>query len=192
MIQSEIVPLVFLAFFVLLILFIVFASKNKKLMNQVKENTKKQDLVAKHYPDYDLALRFGFIAPIMSGNMLALQDYGLTGGLVVLGLTLFLIPLLYMASLFLQEQARLREAEGDEGYKVNVKLIKTHYYMDYNAYLFVACFGGSFLGIYLYDFGVLQAITFGSLILLLFTPLDRWAHLKLLKKSKLKEQKQNE
>ena len=192
MTQIEIVPLAFLAFSVLLILFIVFASKNKKLMNQAKENTKKQKLVAKHYPTYDFALRYGFIVPIAFGSPLALQTYGLTGGFVVLGLILFLLPLLHMASLFLQEQSRLREAEGDEGYKVRLKLIKKHNSVDYFGYLFFACFGGAFLGIYLGDFGIRQAITFGSLVFLLFTPLDHWVHLKLIKKSKLREQKQNE
>lgn len=192
MTQIEIMPLAFLAFFILLILSIVFASKNKKLMNQVKENTKKQKLVAKHYPTYDFALRYGFLVPIIIGGPLVLQTYGLTGGFVVLGLILFLLPLLHMASLFLQKQARLREAEGDEGYKVWLKHIKKHNSVDYFAYLFIASLGGGFLGIYLYDFGILQAITIGSLVFLLFTPLDHWVHLKLLKKSKLREQKQNE
>ena len=192
MTQIEIVPLAFLAFFVLLILFIILASKNKKLMNQAKENTKKQKLVAKHYPTYNFALRYGFIVPISFGSPLALQTYGLTGGFVVLGLILFLLPLLHMASLFLQKKAKLKEAEGDKGHKANIKLIKTHYPMDYNAYLFIASLGSGFLGIYLYDFGILQAITFGFLFLLLFTPLDHWVHHKFLKKSKLKDQKQNE
>jgi hypothetical protein len=192
MTQNEILHLAFVAFFVLLILSIVFASKNKKLMNQVKENTKKQKLVAKHYPTYDFALRYGSVVPIAFGTQLALQAYGWTGGFVVLGLILFLSPLLHMASLFLQEQARLREAEGDEGFKAKVKLIKKHNSVDYNAFIIVACFGGSFLGIYLHDFGILQAITFGSLTFLLFVPLEHWIHLKLLKKSKLREQKQNE
>ena len=96
-----------------------------------------------------------------------------------------------MASLFLQEQARLREAEGDEGFKAKVKLIKKHNSVDYNAFIIVACFGGSFLGIYLHDFGILQAITFGSLSILLFTPLDHWVHNKLFEKSKLKDQATN-
>ena len=192
MTQNEILPLAFVAFFVLLILFIVFASKNKKLMEQAKQNTKKQKLVAKHYPTYDFALRYGFIGPIIFGGPLAHSTYGLTGGLVVLGLILFLIPLLHMASLFLQEQARLREAKGDEGYKAQVNLIKKHNSVDYYAFIFFASFGGSFLGMYLYDFGIFHAITFGSLSVLLFTPLDHWAHLQLLKKSKLREQKQNE
>jgi cbb3-type cytochrome oxidase subunit 3 len=43
MTQSEIFTLAIVAFFVLLILSIVFASRNKKLMNQAKENTKKQN-----------------------------------------------------------------------------------------------------------------------------------------------------
>ena len=192
MMQSEVVPIIFMALFVLLIIFIVFASKNKKLMNQAKENTKKQKLVAKYYPTYDFALRYGFVVPITFGGPLVFQTYGLTGGFVVLGLILFLLPLLHMASLFLQEQARLREAEGDEGYKAQVKLIKKHNSVDYFAFIFFASFGGSFLGIYLSDFGIFHAITFGSLSLLLFTPLDHWVHLQLLKKSKLREQKQNE
>ena len=192
MTQKEIFTLAIVAFFILLILSIVFASKNKKLMNQAKQNTKKQKLVAKHYPTYDFALRYGFVVPITFGGPLVLQTYGLTGGFVVLGLILFLLPLLHMASLFLQKQSRLREAEGDEGYKAKVKLIKTHYPMDYNAYLFITYLGSGFLGFYLYDFGILHAITFGSLVLLLFTPLDHWVHHKFLKKSKLREQKQNE
>ena len=191
MTQSEIFTLAIAAFFVLLILSIVFASKNEKLMNQAKENTKKQKLVAKHYPAYDFALRYGFVVPITFGGPLALQTYGLTGGFVVLGLILFLLPLLHMASLFLQEQARLREAEGDEGYEAKVKLIKKHNSVDYFAYIFIASFGGVFLGT-LINFGILQAVTFISLTFLLFVPLDHWVHLKLLKKSKLREQKQNE
>ena len=192
MTQNEILPLAFVAFFVLLILFIIFASKNKKLMNQAKENTKKQKLVAKHYPTYDFALRYGFIGPIIFGGPLAHSTYGLTGGLVVLGLILFLIPLLHMASLFLQEQARLREAEGDEGYKVRVKLIKKHNFVDYFAYLFIVSFGGGLLGTYMGSSGIFQAIISISLFVLLFTPLDHWIHLHFLKKSKLREQKQNE
>ena len=190
MTQSEIFNLAIVAPSVLLILFIVFASKNKKLMDQAKENTKKQKLVAKHYPTYDFALRYGFIGPIIFGGPLAHSTYGLTGGLVVLGLILFLIPLLHMASLFLQEQARLREAEGDEGYKAQVNLIKKHNSVDYYAFIFIASSQGAFLGT-LSNFGLLQAVTFISLIFLLFVPLDHWVHLKLLKKSKLREQKQN-
>ncbi len=158
MTQNEIFALAFVAFFVLLILFIVFASKNKKLMDQAKQNTKKQKLVAKHYPTYDFALRYGFIGPIIFGGPLAHSTYGLTGGLVVLGLILFLIPLLHMASLFLQEQARLREAEGDEGYKVRVKLIKKHNSVDYFAYLFIVSFGGAFLGTYMGFSGIFQQL----------------------------------
>ena len=192
MTQKEIFTLAIVAFFVLLILFIIFASKNKKLMNQAKENTRKQKLVAKYYPTYDFALRYGFIGPIIFGGPLAMQTYGKTGGSVVLGLALLAIPFVVMAQLFLQEQARLREAEGDEGYKVRVKLIKKHNSVDYFAYLFIVSFGGAFLGTYVGFSGIFQAIIFISLFVLLFTPLDHWIHLHFLKKSKLKEQKQNE
>ena len=188
MTQNEILTLAIAAFFVLLILSIVFASKNKKLMNQAKLNTKKHDLVAKHYPTIDVALRFGFIGPIIFGNTRALQAYGKTGGVVVVGLALLAIAFVFMAQSFLEKKAKLREAEGDGGFKVRVKLIKKHCPTDYNAYMIIACFGGSFLGIYLYDFGILQAITIVSLVLLLFTPLDHWVHHKFFEKSKLKEQ----
>ena len=97
-----------------------------------------------------------------------------------------------MASLFLQEQARLREAEGDFIYKAQVKLIIKHNSVDYYAFIFFASFGGSFLGIYLYDFGIFSCnyiwISCSSFV----SPLDHWVHLQLLKKSKLREQKQNE
>ena len=192
MTQKEIFTLAIVAFFVLLILFIVFVSKNKKLMKQVKLNTKKQDLVAKHYPTIDVALRVGFIGPIIFGNSLVLQAYGKTGGLVVLGLALLAIPFVVMAQLFLQKKAMLRETEGDGGFKVRVKLIKKHYFVDYFAYLFIVSFGGAFLGIYMEFSGIFQALTFISLFVLLFTPLDHWIHLHFLKKSKLREQKQNE
>tara|TARA_B100000212_G_scaffold324306_1_gene285053 strand:+ start:9 stop:584 length:576 start_codon:yes stop_codon:yes gene_type:complete len=188
MTQKEIFTLAIAAFFVLLILSIIFASKNKRLMKQVKLNTKKQDLVAKHYPIIDVALRFGFIAPIIFGNTLALQTYGKTGGLVVMVLAFLAIAFVVMAHSFLHKKAIQREAEGDGGFKVRAKLIKTHYPSDYNTYTFIQICCGSFLGIYLYDFGIYQAITFGSLILLLLTPLDHWVHNKLFEKSKLKEQ----
>ena len=188
MTQKEIFTLAMVAFFVLLILFIVFASKNKKLMNKAKQNTIKQKLVAKHYPAYDFALRYGFIVPITFGGALALQTYGLTGGFVVLGLALLAIAFVFMAQLFLEKKAKLREAEGDGGFKVRVKLIKKHCPTDHNAYTIIACFGGSFLGVYLSDFGIYQAITFGSLSFILFAPLDHWVHHKFFEKSKLKEQ----
>ena len=188
MTQNEILTLVIAAFFVLLILSIVFASKNKKLMNQAKQNTKKQKLVAKHYPTIDVALRFGFIGPITFGGPLALQTHGLTGGFVVLGLALLAIAFVFMAQLFLEKKAKLREAEGDGGFKVRVKLIKKHCPTDYNAYTIIACFGGSFLGVYLSDFGIYQAITFGSFSFVLFAPLDHWVHHMFFEKSKLKEQ----
>lgn len=191
MTQNEILPLALAAFYVLLILSFVFASKNKRLMKQAKLNTKKQDLVAKHYPTIDVALRFGFIGPIMFGNTLALQAYGKTGGLVVLGLALLAIPFVVMAQLFLQKKAMLRETEGDGGFKVRAKLIKTHYPRDYNTYKFILICCGSFLGVYLSSFGIYQAITFGSLIFLLLTPLDYWVHNKLFEKSKLKDQATN-
>ena len=158
-------------------------------MNQAKENTKKQKLVAKHYPTYDFALRYGFVVPITFGGPLVFQTYGLTGGFVVLGLILFLLPLLHMASLFLLEQARLREAEGDEGYKAQVKLIKKQYSVDYFAFIFFASFGGSFLGIYLSDFGIFQL----HLDLSSFVYAGRsLGTSQASKKSKLREQKQNE
>ena len=100
--------------------------------------------------------------------------------------------LLILFIVFASKNKRLREAEGDEGYKVRVKLIKKHNFVDYFAYLFIVSFGGSFLGAYIGFLGIFQTIIIISLLVLLFTPLDHWIHLHFLKKSKLREQKQNE
>ena len=58
--------------------------------------------------------------------------------------------------------------------------------------LIIVSFGGSFLGAYIGFLGIFQTIIIISLLVLLFTPLDHWIHLHFLKKSKLREQKQNE
>ena len=49
MIQSEVVALCFAALFVLLIIFIIFASKNKKLKQWSKQNTKNQELILRNF-----------------------------------------------------------------------------------------------------------------------------------------------
>ena len=49
MTQSEVVALCFAALFVLLILFIIFASKNKKLKQWGKQNTKNQELILRNF-----------------------------------------------------------------------------------------------------------------------------------------------
>ena len=49
MTQSEIFALAIAAFFVLLIIFIVFASKNKKLKQWSKQNTKNQELILRNF-----------------------------------------------------------------------------------------------------------------------------------------------
>ena len=60
MTQKEIFTLAMVAFFVLLILFIIFASKNKKLKQWNKKNTKNQELILRNFgTDY-----WGFIVGI--------------------------------------------------------------------------------------------------------------------------------
>ena len=49
MTQSEVVALCFAALFVLLIIFIIFASKNKKLKQWSKQNTKNQELILRNF-----------------------------------------------------------------------------------------------------------------------------------------------
>ena len=49
MIQSEVVALCFAALYVLLIIFIIFASKNKKLKQWSKQNTKNQELILRNF-----------------------------------------------------------------------------------------------------------------------------------------------
>ena len=108
MTQSEIVPLAFLALFVLLIISIVFASKNKKLKNLAKKQNLDQKLLYKHYP----AL-FWFIvflpAPILVGSDFVVDAYGKTGVYVFFGLLLFLIVVFGKVGDMLLAKAKLKE-----------------------------------------------------------------------------------
>ena len=114
MIQSEVVALCFAALYVLLIIFIIFASKNKKLKQWSKQNTKNQELILRNFgTDY-----WGYMVGINFANVgLLILIHNILGNII-----LFLWPL----------------------------------------------------------------------VLILFSPINHWYYNKLLEKSKLKEQKQNE
>ena len=85
MTQSEVVALCFAALFVLLILFIIFASKNKKLKQWSKQNTKNQELILRNfgtdYWGYMIGMNFANV-----GLLILIED--------ILGIiVLFLWPL---------------------------------------------------------------------------------------------------
>ena len=108
MTQSEIFALAIATLFVLLILSIVFASKNEKLMNQAKKQSLDQRVLYKHYP----AL-FWFIVflptPIYFGSDFILDAYGKGGVYVFFGLLFFLIPVIGKVGDLLLKKAKLKE-----------------------------------------------------------------------------------
>ena len=108
MTQKEIFTLAIVAFFVLLIIFIVFASKNKKLKKLAKKQSLDQKVLYKHYP----AL-FWFIVflptPLYFASDFIVDAYGKGGVYVFFGLLLFLIPIIGKAEDLLLEKAKLKE-----------------------------------------------------------------------------------
>tara|TARA_B100000212_G_C27159290_1_gene440953 strand:- start:31 stop:375 length:345 start_codon:yes stop_codon:yes gene_type:complete len=114
MTQSEVFALYFAAIFVLLILFIIFASKNKKLKKRAKQNTKNQELILRNFgTDY-----WGYMIGVNFANVgLLILIHNILGNIV-----LFLWPLVLV--LFspinnwyynkLLEKSKLREKKQNE------------------------------------------------------------------------------
>ena len=94
--------------FVLLIIFIVFASKNKKLKKLAKKQSLDQKVLYKHYP----AL-FWFIVflptPLYFASDFIVDAYGKGGVYVFFGLLLFLIPVIGKVGDLLLKKAKLKE-----------------------------------------------------------------------------------
>ena len=113
MTQSEIFALAIAAFFVLLIIFIVFASKNKKLKKLAKKQSLDQRVLYKHYP----AL-FWFIVflptPLIVGSDFIVDAYGKGGLYVFFGLLLLLIPVIGKVGDLLLKKAKLKEQKQNE------------------------------------------------------------------------------
>jgi hypothetical protein len=186
MIQSEIAGLAFVVFWVLVIVFIVFASKNKKLKNLAIEKTYERKLVKKHYTYY-----FWFSPllpfPIIMGNQLVIDAFGKTGALYFLSLLFLLIPVMWKLEKALTEKAKQREAEGDEGYNANYKFIRKHCpqgYWIWSGFLVVVAV---LLGPYISKLGFYYFFTFVPLYLIGIVPLDYWIHRKLFEKAKQRE-----
>ena len=184
--QSEIVGLVFVAFFVLLILSIVFASKNKKLKNLAKQNHLDQKLLDKYYPNSFWFSTF-LAAPIIGGGNLVADAYGRTGSYVFIGLSLLLIPVINKVRGALVRKAKQKEAEGFEGYTADLKLIRTHYGQTFLAWVSFAALFGCLVGTYFIKISFHHFLTFVPIIFFGLIPLDFWVSRKLLEKAKLRE-----
>ena len=184
--QSEIVGLVFVAFFVLLILSIVFASKNKKLKNLAKQNHLDQKLLDKYYPNSFWFSTF-LAAPIIGGGNLVADAYGRTGSYVFIGLSLLLIPVINKVRGALVRKAKQKEAEGFEGYKADLKLIRTHYGGTFLAWISFTALFGYLVGTYFIKISLYHFLTFVPIIFFGLIPLDFWVSRKLLEKAKLRE-----
>ena len=113
MMRSEIVALTFAAFCVLLIVLIVFASKNKKLKLLAKLNTKNQEIILRNfgfiYWVYMLLINFANVALIFY-----LHD--VFGNIVFFALPILLILFHPIHSWFysnLLERAKIKEQAAD-------------------------------------------------------------------------------
>ena len=187
MTTMEIVTLGLVAFFVLLILFIVFASKNKKLKNLAKQNHLDQKLLDKYYPNLFWFSTF-LAAPIIGGGNLVADAYGRTGSYVFIGLSLLLISVINKVRGALVRKAKQKEAEGFEGYKADLKLIRTHYGRTFLAWVSFNSLFGYLVGTYFIKISLYHFLTFVPIIFFGLIPLDFWVSRKLLEKYKLKEQ----
>jgi len=187
MTTGEILTLGLVVFFVLFILFLVFASKNKNLKNLAKQNHLDQKLLDKYYPNLFWFSTF-LAAPIIGGGNLVADAYGRTGGFVFIGLSLLLIPVINKVRDALVRKAKQKEAEGFEGYKADLKLIRTYYGKTFLAWISLNGLFGYFIVTYFMEISFYHFLTFVPIIFFGFLPLDFWVSRKLLEKSKLKEQ----
>ena len=168
-------------------LLIVILATNKKVQKLAKEKTAERKLLTKHYYGYFwylILLPF----PIIAGSELVIGAYGKTGTQYFLGLLVLLFPVIWKLDKALIENAKQKEAKGDEGYKANYKFIKKHYPQSYLIWSGIVGGVGGLLGVYLSDLDFYYLLTFGPLYMLGIIPLDYWIHRKLFEKSKLKEQ----
>ena len=114
MTQKEIFTLAMVAFFVLLILFIIFASKNKKLKKRAKQNTKNQELILRNFgTDY-----WGYMIGVNFANVgLLILIHNILGNIVLFVWPLVLILFLPINHWYynkLLEKSKLREKKQNE------------------------------------------------------------------------------
>jgi len=186
---KEIVALGFAAFWVLLILFIVFASNNKKLKNLAKQNVKDQELVNKHYP-------FLFIFHIIICIFLIVdfpglvEPYGVNGLKMLLVVVPLIALILWKVNKTIIEKAKQREIAGYRHRDEKIKLIKRFYPRTFG--MSQSAMGG-LAGIFGMSYSDLGGIGIALILaVLVVTPVDNWLLQKLYEKSKLKNKQQHE
>lgn len=186
MTPKEIAALGFAAFWVLMIVFIVFASKNKKLKSLAKQNVKKQELTNKHYPSLQ------FVINLISSWFLFVEyhrmilAYEVTNIYVMFVGILLIVLMVWKLQKFISQKAKQREAEGHESRHDEQKLIRRFYPLNlYRGIVFLPVY---FCAVNLEDLalGFVPVFSFAFSVIM---PIDYWIHEKLLEKSKLLEEK---
>ena len=181
MMGNEIIALAFVVFWVLMIVFIVFASKNKKLKNLAKQNDKDQKLVEKHYPFlivFNLLIPFFFIVDFPR----LVHPYGLNGLYILIIAVSLLGVILWRVNKTILEKAKQREKAGQEYREKKIKLIKRFYPRTF------AMSQGA-IGVLAALFGV-NYINFGNIgsafmcMFLALVPADNWLVQKFYDKAK--------
>ena len=182
MTQNEILTLAIAAFFVLLILLIVFFAP--RLKKSYKRQEAERSLTFKHYPGVITMMTLSSSALIIFGGQLLMSIYGETGTFVALGLALMLTLALVKTIKTITEKAKQREAEGHD-IESNIKLIKQHYPEAYGLLVGFAPGICTFIGTFiLLMYGWAIGIVFWSIILLVCLPYEYWMRNKLLEKAK--------
>ena len=184
MMQNEIITLAFVAFFVLLILLIVFASNNKKLKNLAKQNDQDQKLVNKHYP-------FLFIFYIIIHLFLIVdfprlvQPYGLNGLNILIIVLPFIAVFLWRVNKIFIKKAKQMEIAGHDHRDEKIKLIKRFYPRTLGISYAI---GGGLAGLFGISYSELGGVGIAFILaFLVVTPVDYWFTEKLYEKAKQRE-----
>ena len=184
MLQNEIITLAFVVFWVLLILLLVFASKNKKLKNLAKQNDQDQKLVNKHYP-------FLFIFYIIIHLFLIVdfprlvQPYGLNGLNILIIVLPFLAVILWGVNKIFIKKAKQMEIAGHDHRNEKIKLIKRFYPRTLGISYAI---GGGLAGLFGINYAYLGGVGVAFILaFLVLTPVDYWFTEKLYEKAKQRE-----
>ena len=184
MMQNEIITLAFVAFFVLLILLIVFASNNKKLKNLAKQNDQDQKLVNKQYP-------FLFIFYISICLFLIVdfprlvQPYGLNGLNILIIVLPFIVVFVSRVNKIFIKKAKQMEIAGHDHRDEKIKLIKRFYPRTLGI---SQATGGGLAGLFGISYSELGGVGIAFILaFLVLTPVDYWFTEKLYEKAKQRE-----
>ena len=184
MMQNEIITLAFVAFFVLLILLIVFASNNKKLKNLAKQNDQDQKLVNKQYPFLFIFYISIYLFLIVDFPRLV-QPYGLKGLNILIIVLPFIAVFLWRVNKIFIKKAKQIEIAGHHHRDEKIKLIKRFYP---RTLVISQGTGGGLAGLFGISYSELGGVGIAFILaFLVLTPVDYWFTEKLYEKAKQRE-----